>query len=131
MALSVDDMGAVRRRLRQLGVAFRTNVSVPDPTAAAAGKSEEIVDQAFVRDPDGYYIEFCNCSVVGGFVMGSNGEEDDWTVEKEAAVFRAAEVLRRVAQRARENLRTWREDNPEMPLDMRRVCMVDELHSVS
>ena len=34
----------------------RINISVPNPDSA-----EGRVEQAFVRDPDGYYIEFCDC----------------------------------------------------------------------
>ena len=42
-----DGMAGLRRRLSELGVTSRKNVSVPNP---ALGKA---VDQAFVRDPDG------------------------------------------------------------------------------
>ena len=58
IALTVDaaKMEEVRVRLKQFGVPSRRNVSVPNPKATD-GK----VSQAFVRDPDGYYIEICAC----------------------------------------------------------------------
>ena len=59
------------RRLDELGVAYRENVSVPKGSGGA-GKvlvcfdekntfltMFDKVKQAFVRDPDGYYLEFC------------------------------------------------------------------------
>ena len=52
-----------------MNVPFRKNSSVP--AGADAGSmntndnddmmSDKIVTQFFIRDPDGYYIEVCNC----------------------------------------------------------------------
>ena len=47
-------MEELRVRLNQLGTTSRRNVSVPNP--ADQTKSSGKVSQAFVRDPDGYYI---------------------------------------------------------------------------
>ena len=47
-------MEELRVRLNQLGMTSRRNVSVPNP--ADQTKSSGKVSQAFVRDPDGYYI---------------------------------------------------------------------------
>lgn len=63
IALVIDDMAELRRRLAQMGISFRKNISVPNPEA-----DNSPVDQAFVRDPDGYYIEFCNCESLEEFV---------------------------------------------------------------
>ena len=38
------------------------------------------VEQAFVRDPDGYYLEFCNCQRLENFLktqMEKHGEKSD------------------------------------------------------
>ena len=45
-------MDAMRKKLKNLGVKYRTNISVPNPDDENTGR----VEQAFVRDPDGYYI---------------------------------------------------------------------------
>ena len=47
-------MEELRVRLNQLGTTSRRNVSVPN--ASDQTKSRREVSQAFVRDPDGYYI---------------------------------------------------------------------------
>jgi len=51
-----EDMERLIARLKTLRVAYRENVSVPNPDSNIGR-----VKQAFVRDPDGYYLEFCSC----------------------------------------------------------------------
>ena len=50
-----NDVMNLMRRLKELGVPFRENISVPNPA------TKKQVKQAFVTDPDGYYLEFCSC----------------------------------------------------------------------
>ncbi|CAN8069039.1 unnamed protein product [Agarophyton chilense] len=61
--------------LRQLNVPFRQNVSVPsgadaDAPGITSVNNSKIVRQYFIRDPDGYYIEICNCDVLTSFCLG-------------------------------------------------------------
>lgn len=51
-----SDMQRMMERLESLKVPFRENISVPNPDSDIGR-----VKQAFVRDPDGYYLEFCSC----------------------------------------------------------------------
>jgi hypothetical protein len=53
LALPVSDMEEAKARMRKVGVQWRTNITVPDEEGG-------IIDQAFVRDPDGHYIELNN-----------------------------------------------------------------------
>jgi len=53
-----DDMKSLIERLDTLEVAYRENISVPNPGDGGPDR----VKQAFVRDPDGYYLEFCSCA---------------------------------------------------------------------
>ena len=57
IAITVSDMSALKKRLEDMKVPSRKNVSVPNPSDSDTG----VVEQQFVRDPDGYYIECCNC----------------------------------------------------------------------
>jgi len=57
---TTDDMKILMERLDGLGVKYRENVSVPNP----GDGSNVQVKQAFVRDPDGYYMEFCSCKTL-------------------------------------------------------------------
>ena len=45
-------MDELRKRLKEMNVKSRKNISVPNPDDKETGR----VEQAFVRDPDGYYI---------------------------------------------------------------------------
>lgn len=40
------------------------------PSFAEGGGLDNTVGQAFTRDPDGYYIEICNCHLLTDFVLG-------------------------------------------------------------
>lgn len=75
VSIEVKDISKVPSRLRELGVPFRQNVSVPKGADAGVGTntrsdSNNIVRQYFIRDPDGYYIEICNCSVLTQYCLG-------------------------------------------------------------
>ena len=63
IALVINGMDKLKEKLAEMGIPYRKNISVPNPEI---GNSP--VDQAFVRDPDGYYIEFCNCESLEEFV---------------------------------------------------------------
>ena len=73
-----EQMSRVRARLTELGVPFRQNISVPDPKKSRANTFEDAdkdgaakpttgVIQFFLTDPDGHYIELCNCDLLTKF----------------------------------------------------------------
>jgi len=64
-----EKMDLLIRRFDNIGVAYRENVSVPKGTKGAGQ-----VKQAFVRDPDGYYLEFCSCKVLENYLEQAKGE---------------------------------------------------------
>jgi len=76
IVVEAERMEELRVRLNQLGTTSRRNVSVPNP--ADQTKSSGKVSQAFVRDPDGYYIEFCACEGLENYLkdrMKKNSQE--------------------------------------------------------
>lgn len=89
IALEVKDADAVLQRLQNLkenvrfeDIEWRQNVSVPTPAASRAEKFESEhtdskgkVTQFFLEDPDGYWIEICNCSVLTDFCLGKDDAE--------------------------------------------------------
>lgn len=89
MAFDTDYPERVLQKLIQMNVPFRQNVSVPDPQKARNNKEENFessdgkVTQYFIRDPDGYYIEICNCEVLTKFCLFS--EEDNLAGYNETA----------------------------------------------
>ena len=70
LAVVVSDMAALKEHLKKKGILYRTNISVPNPDDQQTGRA----DQAFVRDPDGYYIEFCNCNELDNFLHRKQAE---------------------------------------------------------
>eukprot|EP00438_Fugacium_kawagutii_P023520 Skav207253 [mRNA] locus=scaffold2560:43425:43906:+ [translate_table: standard] len=75
MALDTDYPEKVLEKLLEFDVPFRQNISVPDPKKArenlveAFENSEGKITQYFVRDPDGYYLELCNCDILTAFCL--------------------------------------------------------------
>jgi len=79
------DVRQLMSRLRKLNIPYRENVSVPNPA------TKKQVVQAFVRDPDGYYLEFCSCESLEEFL------QEKMTLEKNLWNFKrtkAAMVLK-------------------------------------
>ena len=70
IAITVTDMAALKKRLEEMKVPSRKNVSVPNPDDDDTG----IVQQQFIRDPDGYYIECCNCELLERFLHNKMAE---------------------------------------------------------
>lgn len=76
ISIETYDIDRVPKILEKLGVPFRQNVSVPKGKMAqgsgtnASSTSSNIVKQYFLRDPDGYYLEICNCDVLTQYCLG-------------------------------------------------------------
>lgn len=96
VAIEVDKMDELRVRLAKLGTQSRKNISVPNPE-----ENNKAVDQAFVRDPDGYYIEFCNCAGLDEYLHQTPVGEKTWNLGKAHAVASASKLIRRMADDSR------------------------------
>ena len=66
IALDTNEPQKVLEKLLEYEVPFRQNISVPDPQKARENLVEAFENnegKIIVRDPDGYYLELCNCDV--------------------------------------------------------------------
>eukprot|EP00929_Paragymnodinium_shiwhaense_P113772 TRINITY_DN82079_c0_g1_i1.p1 TRINITY_DN82079_c0_g1~~TRINITY_DN82079_c0_g1_i1.p1 ORF type:complete len:541 (-),score=119.22 TRINITY_DN82079_c0_g1_i1:241-1863(-) len=78
IALDTERPLEVLKKLVEYGIPFRQNVSVPDPKKSANNREENFdsadgkVTQFFIRDPDGYYLEICNCDILTKFCLESD-----------------------------------------------------------
>ena len=101
IAITVSDMNTMRKKLKSLGVKYRTNISVPNPSDVDTGR----VEQAFVRDPDGYYIEFCNCEKLEKFLKEQMEEHDKkWDLSTATSVLKLSPRMKRLADNTRHPL---------------------------
>ena len=101
IAITVSDMETMREKLKSLGCPYRTNISVPNPADTDTGK----VEQAFVRDPDGYYIEFCNCEKLEKFLQDQMAQhEKKWDLSTTTSVMTLSPRMKRFADNAKKNL---------------------------
>lgn len=77
ISIETYDIDKVPGILQAAGVPFRQNVSVPKGGQTSgsgtndSNTSTNIVKQFFLRDPDGYYIEVCNCDVLTKYCLGN------------------------------------------------------------
>ena len=107
-------------------VDFEINVSVPKGIGKAeseGGGSDNTVGQAFIRDPDGYYLEICNCHLLTDFVLGlTNGQLLDGyqegvksadTTYAATKLFTKAQVAKRKLKRFNSSSSTIAESLPE------------------
>ena len=76
ISLDTPNVALVYQRLRAMNVEFRQNISVPDAKKSRnnrfegpENKQSSDVIQYFVTDPDGYYIEICNCDILTEFCL--------------------------------------------------------------
>ena len=56
-------------RLKKMGIPYAQNISVP------TGDESGIITQYFIRDPDGYYVEICNCEILTNFCLSEDENE--------------------------------------------------------
>merc|ERR1712113_523985 len=78
LSIETHNIDRVPSILRKLGIPFRQNVSLPAGKRAqgsgtnTSSKNPNIVKQYFLRDPDGYFIEICNCDVLTKYCLGED-----------------------------------------------------------
>merc|ERR1740139_2009482 len=87
ISLEVIDIDRVPGILDQLQWPYQQNVSVPKGSRQLGSGTNATVDgpivkQYFLRDPDGYYLEVCNCDVLEPYVHA----------QRQALALEAAEI---------------------------------------
>lgn len=147
VALETEHPDVVLEKLISMGVPFRQNVSVPDPKKSAENNGAEDfsssmgkVIQFFVRDPDGYYLELCNCDILTKFCLEKedkvaknnklNFYAEGWAKRKRlkfSLLFKIATRLCLLKQRVRQNLMLSFEDCLRKQMrGVRPASVVDE-----
>jgi catechol 2,3-dioxygenase-like lactoylglutathione lyase family enzyme len=75
IALDVSNEQGAFQKLQEMQIDIEVNVSVPKGMGKAeseGGNRNNTLSQAFIRDPDGHYIEICNCHLLTDFALGSS-----------------------------------------------------------
>ena len=80
IALETSNVNEVLRKLRQLNIEVRQSLSVTNAQKSLAQRAESKVKptiiQYFFTDPDGYYLELCNCDVLTKFAFSKDETMD-------------------------------------------------------
>ncbi|UJR29376.1 hypothetical protein I4U23_010588 [Adineta vaga] len=71
LALETPNINQVLTKLHELNIDVRQNLSVTSAHKMIE-KHKPLITQYFFNDPDGYYIELCNCDVLTEFSLYSN-----------------------------------------------------------
>jgi Ca2+-binding EF-hand superfamily protein/catechol 2,3-dioxygenase-like lactoylglutathione lyase family enzyme len=66
LSLETDHVDKVLDLLKKMGIQYSRNVSVPN------AEEDGVVIQYFIRDPDGYYVEICNCDILTKYCLGKD-----------------------------------------------------------
>lgn len=80
ISIETEDIDKVPEILQRMGIKYRQNVSVPKgvmKTGATTNddkSSNMIIKQYFFTDPDGYWIEICNCDILTEYCLGDREE---------------------------------------------------------
>lgn len=100
ISLETDHVELVLDKLRAMNVEFRQNISVPDPKKSRenrfegpVGKQPTGVIQYFFTDPDGYYIEICNCDILTAFCLNKEKTKMEITYHEGIRSCRALDVV--------------------------------------
>jgi len=111
LAIESDNIEMVYQKLLELGIEFEQNVSVPSTQEEKSGLEKRsrvvaedaekmamgAVTQYFFRDPDGYYLELCNCDILTEFCLSKSPYQMDYVegvMNPEKIVARGAFALR-------------------------------------
>ena len=76
IALETSNVDEVVRKLRELKIDVRQSLSVTNAHKSIPKTKSHII-QYFFNDPDGYYLELCNCDVLTEFAFNRNPSIDD------------------------------------------------------
>lgn len=82
ISLEVSDIDRVPKILEATGWPFEQNVTVPKGRISQGSGTNSSMDghdvkQFFLRDPDGYYLEICNCDVLAEYTHSTGPKSEE------------------------------------------------------
>ena len=111
ISLETHNIDRVPAILEAKGVSYRQNVSVPKGVMAKGSGTNDssdsgaIVKQYFLRDPDGYYLEICNCDVLTQYCLGKKDSLAGYNEGVKPLNIQDASVLSLIGLRLSKNAR--------------------------
>jgi catechol 2,3-dioxygenase-like lactoylglutathione lyase family enzyme len=76
IALETSDVNGVLHKLRELNIEVCQSLSVTNAQKSSTDESQSEIVQYFFTDPDGYYLELCNCDILTKFALNKNQTTD-------------------------------------------------------
>lgn len=141
IALEVPDVAGMLQRLERLqqnrfpNLAWRQNVSVPTLETSAKQRFEKEgahaegkLTQFFLEDPDGYWLEFCNCGVHEEERAASPKSSSKRHPIDIALILKMKHRMRRLKAKARQNLDSLLDAHPAaLPGELPESVAVEEV----
>ena len=95
ISFETHNIDQVLDKLRQFNIRFRQNLAVAQSkTNVNIGKRKKsTIVQYFIKDPDGYYLEICNCEVLTDFCLNWKAESHDLDYHEDVPIWRAFDVV--------------------------------------
>ena len=95
ISFETHNIDQVLCKLRQFNIRYRQNLAITkSKTDVNVGKRQKPgIIQYFITDPDGYYLEICNCDVLTDFCLNWKEDSPDLDYHEGVAVWRAFDVV--------------------------------------
>ena len=90
------DIEEVLRKLREYNIGYRRNLAITHPQSNESTKKIGII-QYFITDPDGYFIEICNCEVLTDFCLNRKIDINDVDYHEGVPIDQVFDVARAAA----------------------------------
>ena len=92
ISFETQDIDGVLRKLREYKIRYRQSLAIIEPQSTESKKKSGIV-QYFISDPDGYFIEICNCDVLTDFCFNRKSDLDHVDYDEGVQFYRAFDVV--------------------------------------
>lgn len=96
MSFEASNIEEVLRKLREFKIPYRRNLAITHPQPKDPTKKVGVI-QYFITDPDGYFIEICNCDILTDFCLNRKSDLDDLDYQEGVQMTKVVDVAQAVA----------------------------------
>ena len=109
ISFEASDINEVLRKLREFKIRYRRNLAIAHPRPNDPQHKAGII-QYFITDPDGYFIEICNCEVLTDFCLNRRLSIDNIDYHEGIPIAQAFDVAQALAHWKRQARKRGEQD---------------------